>query len=239
MAAPHPENAEGDFYVEDGCCITCGVPEDRAPGIFGWVDDPKGYTHCVVKRQPSTSLEITQTLEAMASAEVDCIRYKGRAEEILRRIGEMGEAHLSDEPLPAGAHFIDRDRVTFTIRDAAQLSAADLASEFEHYLEAVNRQRETALYEIEPRSPNAPKVRFSWFRGAFHAVTFETLKSEPGFVAMADPAQSVLPVGVPTSIRGISRLIDEWLRGSERFQDLRWYSAEQWRKGGPWRETLF
>src|SRR5262249_19374093 len=99
MAKPNPPNVEGPFYVQDGCCISGGVPENPAPGVFGWVKDAKGGAHCVVKRQPATPLEITQTLEAMASGEVECIRFRGQDKEILRRLGEMGEAHLSDEPI--------------------------------------------------------------------------------------------------------------------------------------------
>ena len=47
---PHPEHATGPFYVEDGCCTACGVPEAMAPKLFAW----DGNSHCFVKRQPVT-----------------------------------------------------------------------------------------------------------------------------------------------------------------------------------------
>jgi hypothetical protein len=29
----------GDFYVEDGCCAACGVPQAVAPDLVGWRED--------------------------------------------------------------------------------------------------------------------------------------------------------------------------------------------------------
>ena len=34
MGVSYTKNVAGDFYVEDGCCITCGVPTGIAPDIF-------------------------------------------------------------------------------------------------------------------------------------------------------------------------------------------------------------
>jgi hypothetical protein len=38
----------------------CEVPFAEAPDLFGSVQDPKGYTHCYVKRQPETPDELDQ-----------------------------------------------------------------------------------------------------------------------------------------------------------------------------------
>jgi hypothetical protein len=57
---PHSANVPGDFYVEDGCCTMCEVPFAEAPDLFGSVQDPRGYTHCYVKRQPETPDELDQ-----------------------------------------------------------------------------------------------------------------------------------------------------------------------------------
>ncbi|MEI6526811.1 MAG: hypothetical protein WCP62_12340, partial [Planctomycetota bacterium] len=32
--AEHPLNADGDFYVEHGCCTSCDVPMQSAPSLF-------------------------------------------------------------------------------------------------------------------------------------------------------------------------------------------------------------
>ena len=31
---PHPQNSDGPFYIEAGCCMTCGVTVETAPEIF-------------------------------------------------------------------------------------------------------------------------------------------------------------------------------------------------------------
>ncbi len=34
----HPKSAPGDFYVEKGQCLACGVPQVVAPDLVGWAD---------------------------------------------------------------------------------------------------------------------------------------------------------------------------------------------------------
>lgn len=43
---PYPKNVEGDFYVEDGCCTACDVPNYYAPELFEYDDE----LHCFVAR---------------------------------------------------------------------------------------------------------------------------------------------------------------------------------------------
>ena len=50
---PHPANVPGPFYVEDGCCISCGRLEDVAPDLLAWLED-EDVPHCYVQRQPET-----------------------------------------------------------------------------------------------------------------------------------------------------------------------------------------
>ena len=44
---PHPANVPGPFYVEDGCCLACGVWEQEAPGLLAWLPDAD-VPHCYV-----------------------------------------------------------------------------------------------------------------------------------------------------------------------------------------------
>ena len=97
---PHPANVPGDFYVEDGCCTMCEVPFAEALELFGTVQDPKGYPHCFVKRQPESPVEFEQMLSAIRCAELRCIRYRGSDRVLqLRLIGD-GEGDVCDG-LPA------------------------------------------------------------------------------------------------------------------------------------------
>lgn len=90
MAAPpkpHALNVVGDFYVEDGCCTICGVPEVEAPELFG-PEPPwgQGTDHCYVRKQPSNADELTKMLRTIECAELACIRYRGRDEAIVNQL---------------------------------------------------------------------------------------------------------------------------------------------------------
>jgi len=45
---PHPKSAPGDFYVEKGQCLACGVPHVVAPDLVGWADEK--IPHCFWKK---------------------------------------------------------------------------------------------------------------------------------------------------------------------------------------------
>jgi hypothetical protein len=94
---PHPANVSGDFYVEDGCCTMCEVPFAEAPNLFGTCQDPNGYPHCYVKRQPETLAELEQMVSAIRCAELECIRYRGRDKVILDRLVQVGQRGICDE----------------------------------------------------------------------------------------------------------------------------------------------
>ena len=89
---PHAANVPGEFYVEDGCCTMCLVPFAEAPELFGQCQDPKGYLHCFVKRQPETPDELKKMLRTIRCAELMCIRYRGTDRRIQLELveAEMG-----------------------------------------------------------------------------------------------------------------------------------------------------
>jgi len=89
----HPSNAIGAFYVVDGCCTLCGVPE-YAPALFEL--DVAHERHCWVKRQPATATELDQMLEVIAMADLGCIRYGGTDLDIIERLKAINEADTVD-----------------------------------------------------------------------------------------------------------------------------------------------
>jgi hypothetical protein len=92
---PHPANVPGPFYVEDGCCITCGVWEVVAPDLLTWHDDADGQSaHCYVSRQPETDAEFQRMKQAMHYGEVDCIRVRACKPAWLEELRKEG---LSDQ----------------------------------------------------------------------------------------------------------------------------------------------
>src|SRR4051812_35608118 len=111
----HRLNVVGAFYVEDGGCTRCGVPDLMAPELFGEVD----YS-CFVKRRPQTPSEIDRMLRAMITSELGCIRYAGVDPTIVRRLAESGEGALSDVPPPPDIVPAKRDHVG--LRGGAQFT---------------------------------------------------------------------------------------------------------------------
>ena len=97
----HPANVPGPFYVEDGCCIACGVWEKEAPGLLAWVPDSE-LPHCHVARQPETGAELEQMMAAMRVSEVDCIRVRNCKPDWERRLRKAGlDWNIDPEKEPA------------------------------------------------------------------------------------------------------------------------------------------
>jgi hypothetical protein len=83
----HPLNVEGDFYVENGCCITCDLPRALAPDMFKYTAQKD---HCYVYKQPQTADQKRRMIEAMKGAEVLCIRCRSRDKVLLRKLTRRG-----------------------------------------------------------------------------------------------------------------------------------------------------
>jgi len=112
---PHPKSAPGDFYVERGQCIACGVPHVVAPDLIGWTDEK--LQHCFWKKQPETPAELGRAIAVLESQELDCHRYAGTDPVILSRVPSAccdypqqtpGEQH-AETPSPHFALLDDRD----------------------------------------------------------------------------------------------------------------------------------
>jgi hypothetical protein len=107
---PHPSSVPGDYFVEDGCCLTCEVPFVDAPGLFAWAHSADGDPHCYVKKQPETTEEQEQMFAAVLHAEAGCIRYRGCDRAIQERLVEAGEGpicvDLPDDLLRRSTHVL-------------------------------------------------------------------------------------------------------------------------------------
>jgi len=222
MAKAHPSNAPGPFYVEEGCCIACAVPHQIAPDLFGWTE---GDTHCFVRRQPADPAETDAMVRALWSGEVDCIRYRGADPALLKRIAELGSADLCDVQ-PGRTRLRVRDRVVFRSRLGETDRAAGLADRFEASLRAKDRP-----FQFRPRRRWRPaKVIFSWDaeifrRGHFHSVSFAEAGGGGRFEARLDFWSGAK--------QGLGLIVHDWLTGPEGAEDVRWFSANELRAGGP------
>ena len=97
MPRPYRLNVAGDFYVEDGCCTLCGVPEAVAPDLF---ETGEGAEQCYVKRQPASPDELRRMVDVFARQDLGCIRYRGRDTAILNELADLGERERCDVPGP-------------------------------------------------------------------------------------------------------------------------------------------
>jgi len=89
----HPLNVPGDFYVENECCTMCAIPFTEAPTLFGTTTEE---SHCFVKRQPSTEVELDQMVNAIHCAELNCIRYGGSDRAIQIRLIQLPAGSICD-----------------------------------------------------------------------------------------------------------------------------------------------
>src|SRR5438128_1568777 len=80
---PHPDSAPGLFYVEEGACMACGMPEREAPELMG--HDARG--HCYFRRQPSCDEERERALLACVVSCCGAVRYAGSDPQVFRRLG--------------------------------------------------------------------------------------------------------------------------------------------------------
>jgi hypothetical protein len=101
---PFAENAPGDFYVEDGCCTSCGMPTTVAPDLFSYARDG----HCYVSKQPSCAAEIYRMIQAFEVQDIQCIRYKGTNRIIQIRLIGSGEGNQCDH-LPSDLSSINEE----------------------------------------------------------------------------------------------------------------------------------
>ena len=79
----HSLNVEGDFYVENEVCLACDAAPNEAPDLM--VLDEKIW-HCYFKKQPETSEEIKQAINAICVSDVCALRYAGNDPRILEKL---------------------------------------------------------------------------------------------------------------------------------------------------------
>jgi hypothetical protein len=87
-----PENAPGDFYVMQGCCLQCGAPQAAAPDLIAFSDDRQDdntVVHCYFKRQPVTAAEVDQSIEAMRVSCIEALRYSGSDADIVKKLQKL------------------------------------------------------------------------------------------------------------------------------------------------------
>jgi ferredoxin len=162
---PHALNVAGPFYVEDGCCTACGVPEAIAPELFAY----DSSTHCYVKRQPESVSELEAALRVVRTQELGCVRFRGNDEVVLRRLAEAGESAACDYPLE-GVDPVVRNVVSFVAADGP----ARPKSYFEDFATYLRVQYPHASFQTRAGWLSRESFELSWFEDQFHQVLIRT-----------------------------------------------------------------
>jgi hypothetical protein len=217
---PYSKNVEGDFYVEDGCCMTCMVTEIHAPNLMGF-DEIEN--HCFVAKQPTDESEVFQAIKATWAAEVDCLRYRGQNPNILRRLAEAGASDSCDhKTLIQGIKPLLRSHVTF---ECAQIqSELETANQFKEYI--LNQNTEYLRYRVSKITSDNSGVTFSfsWYENDYYSVRFK--KTELKDTWHIFHSLDYEKIGS----RSVSLMIDEWLRNNKKANNIKWYSNTAWNK---------
>jgi len=82
--SPKPASVRGDFYVQEGCCTSCGVPQLIAPELVGSTEDK--VPSCYWVRQPESPEEVDRAIKIIQTQELGCHRYEGNDPAILERL---------------------------------------------------------------------------------------------------------------------------------------------------------
>ena len=90
----YPKNVPGDFFVEDGMCISCGVPEYEAPDLMTHDANDEVIYHCYFKKQPSTPEELEQAIQAVACSCCEGVKYGGDDPKVRQRLVEISEENF-------------------------------------------------------------------------------------------------------------------------------------------------
>jgi hypothetical protein len=133
VRVPHPKNAPGGFYIENECCMTCGVMHEVAGDLFAWDERKDGSSHCYVRRQPQNWSELLLMLKAMETSELSCVRYGGNDDVTIRLLLQERWGAQLDPQTPSEAGFPVRNCVTFTANSPTR-KAEQVVAEFQTYL---------------------------------------------------------------------------------------------------------
>jgi len=114
----YSENSQGDFYVENGVCTSCGAPQAEAPDLIDHSE--LEYGHCYFKKQPETDDEIERAINAIAVSCISGLRYGGTNEKILKRLYEIGEGEQCDHKPIGNYKPLIWNKVTFLFNGSIQ-----------------------------------------------------------------------------------------------------------------------
>ena len=212
----HPLNAEGDFYVEHGCCTACDVPMQSAPSLFAYDET----SHCFVKRQPSTQAECDMMFEAIRGAELRCIRYRGKDNDWYRRLVSSGDLDVCDYPPNEPVE----PRIRSVVECDTEYDSLDaLADAFEQHLKSTELEHfHFDFKRTESSDSLLHSHRYSVTAGSYHHVgSFEEIE-----IAFLDD-KKVRIVHQHEMTLGPTAIIAKWIASDDRMHSPKWFTRDR------------
>ncbi len=212
----YSENSQGDFYVEDGVCTSCGAPQAEAPDL---IDHSKfEYGHCYFKKQPETDGEIERAIQAIAVSCIAGLRYGGTEEKILKRLYEIGQADQCDHKPIGNYKTLIWDTVIFqfegSIKELSELITTQIV------LGQTHLKKQIINFKFE--SDNYFEFIYRWTNGSTgnifrcHFIGDNRFRVEIGIEAN----------GHQISIRGNSMILNSILCSDKRISKILWVDKD-------------
>jgi len=212
-----PENSQGDFYVENEVCTTCGAPEVEAPDL---IEHSKAeYGHCYFKKQPKTADELERTISAMQVSCISGLRYGGKDEQILKRLYEVGLAEECDHKPSDKYNTIFRNKVQFHYDRSFREFTDELISILLAGQTSLNKQ----ILSFNANDIDYLKFIYRWTDGLTTGIIFECTLIENELFQIEMTTEKDTP---SMALSNLSSDLHVIFVKSDSFKDIRWSDIE-------------
>lgn len=199
--------------------------------MFAYDDD----NHCFVCRQPGSDAEYTAMIGTAWMAELQCIRYRGTDNDVLRRLAELDLRELCDYSPPGDIAPIIRNHVQFTDQGVPPIrSPQQLAQHFEDYLTLLNTKWNRFVTKPIQITEQSAFLEFAWYDNKFHMVMFHTI--------MDSATDWHIECAVTNELgdRGVGNIVSGWFTHHvSRFGSIKWFTDADWHGAKHWQPTLW
>ena len=212
----HPENSQGDFYVQNQVCITCGAPEAEAPDL---IEHSKlEYGHCYFKKQPRTKDEIGRAINAIAVSCIAGLRYGGKDEEILKRLYEIGEAEQCDHKPVGNYKMIVWNKVIFKYTGTLKELSDNITGQIILSQLYINKR----ILGLKTNEKDYFEFIYRWAEGYTGTAYKCNLNSEGEYKIELDKEKN----GYLVAVRGNAFTLNLILRSDKKVSGILWFDTD-------------
>lgn len=212
----YPENSQGDFYVENQVCISCGAPESVAPDL---IEHSKlEYGHCYFKKQPQAQDEIDRAINAVAVSCISGLRYGGKDEKILKRLHEIGEAQQCDHKPIGNYKMLIWTKVTFAYAGTKK----ELSDSITSQIVLVLPHFENEIYDYKTNDLNYFGFTYRWTDGLTEVIFKCNYTSDGQYEIELDKEKD----GYLNAVRGKAIALNSIFDNDKNVRNIKWYDID-------------